>query len=91
MLENEPGYVLTPHARFQMQRRGIDEAIVHRVMTAPEQQFDLRPGRAVRQSRVEMGGRTYLVRVVVDVERSPAEVVTVYRTTKISKYWREAG
>jgi hypothetical protein len=90
VLEDEPGYVLTPHARFQMQRRGIDEAIVHRVMTAPEQQFDLRPGRAVRQSRVEMG-RTYLVRVVVDVERSPAEVVTVYRTTKISKYWREAG
>lgn len=91
MLEDDPGYVLTPHARFQMQRRGIDEEIVHRVMTAPEQQFDLRPGRAVRQSRVEMGGRTYLVRVVVDLERTPTEVVTVYRTTKISKYWREEG
>ena len=30
-----------------------------------------------------------LVRVFVDVDRHPAEVVTVYRTTKISKYWRE--
>ena len=31
----------------------------------------------------------YLVRVVVDVDRRPAEVVTVYRTTKLRKYWRD--
>ena len=31
----------------------------------------------------------YLVRVVVDVDRNPAEVVTAYRTSKIAKYWRE--
>jgi len=24
----------------------------------------------------------------VDVDRSPAEVVTAYRTSKIDKYWR---
>jgi len=30
----------------------------------------------------------YLVRVVVDVDRRPPEVVTVYRTTKLRKYWR---
>jgi hypothetical protein len=31
----------------------------------------------------------YLVRVFVDVDRDPAEVVTAYRTSKISKYWEE--
>lgn len=43
------------------------------------------------QSRVsmEVPKKTYLVRVFIDVDRHPAEVVTVYRTTKISKYWRE--
>jgi hypothetical protein len=30
----------------------------------------------------------YLVRVVVDVDREPPRVVTVYRTTKLEKYWR---
>lgn len=35
------------------------------------------------------GARMYLVRVVVDIDREPAEVVTAYRTSKISKYWRE--
>jgi hypothetical protein len=30
----------------------------------------------------------YLIRVFVDVDCDPAEVVTVYRTTKIEKYWR---
>jgi len=29
------------------------------------------------------------VRVFVDVDRRPAEVVTAYRTSKIGKYWRE--
>jgi hypothetical protein len=33
-------------------------------------------------------GKTY--RVFVDVDRSPAEVVTVYRTSRIAKYWRAA-
>jgi hypothetical protein len=47
-------------------------------------------GRVIFQSRLGLGrpARTYLVRIVVDVDRRPAEVVTVYRTTKIAKYWR---
>jgi hypothetical protein len=40
------------------------------------------------QSRLELEGTRYLVRVFVDVDRSPAEVITVYRTSKIDKYWR---
>jgi hypothetical protein len=33
-------------------------------------------------------GRTYLVRVFVDLDRRPPEVVTAYRTSRIGKYWR---
>ena len=33
------------------------------------------------------GRRRYLVRVIVDVDRDMPEVVTVYRTSKIEKYW----
>ena len=81
-------FVVTPHAAFEMQRRGLDETTVRRVLTEPEQRESLRPGRDVLQSRLELAEKWYLVRVFVDVDRSPAEVVTVYRTSKIDKYWR---
>ncbi len=82
-------YDITPHAAFEMRRRGIDEETVQRVLAAPEQRLQVREGRDVLQSRVEMKDRTYLVRVFVDIDRQPAEVVTTYRTSKVAKYWRQ--
>ncbi len=35
-------------------------------------------------------GKSYLVRVIVNNTIEPAVVVTVYRTSKINKYWRES-
>jgi hypothetical protein len=32
--------------------------------------------------------RIYLVRILVEVDREPPEIVTAYRTSKIMKYWR---
>ena len=48
----------------------------------------VRNGRVVAQGIVEPPefSARYLVRVVVDVDRSPPEVVTAYRTTKFAKY-----
>lgn len=84
------GYLITPHAAFEMQRRQLSEETVRLVLAAPEQRWPVRPNRVVLQSRIPLGSRakTYLVRVFVDVDRYPAEVVTVYRTKKIEKYWR---
>ncbi len=86
-------YRLTDHARFQMERRGVEGSDVARVLSAPEQAEVVRPGRVVYQSRFERGkaGRVYLLRVVVDVEREPAEVVTAYWTSQVEKYWRDEG
>ncbi len=81
-------YVLTPHAAFQMERRGVSESVVEQVLSAPEQREAVRPGRDVLQSRMAFGSKTYLIRVFVDVDREPAEVVSLYRTSKIEKYWR---
>ena len=83
-------YRLSSHARFEMERRGISEAEIARVLSAPEQADLVRPGRVVYQSRMvfEEPGKTYLVRVFVDIDRRPAEVVTAYRTSKIEKYWK---
>ena len=85
-------YIIGEHARFEMARRGLSEPIIRSVLTAPEQEEEVRPGRMVLQSRVDMGepARSYLVRVFVDVDRDPAEVVTAYRTSKVQKYWRSS-
>lgn len=83
-------FVFNPHALFEMARRGLSEAIVGAVLSFPGQRFEVRPGRHVLQSRINLGHpvREYLVRVFVDIDRRPAEVVTAYRTSKFSKYWR---
>lgn len=83
-------YRLTDHARLQMERRHVTAAQIAQVLSAPEQSETIQCGRMVCQSRVDFGEppRTYLLRVFVDVDRQPAEVVTVYRTSKIEKYWR---
>ena len=84
-------FVFSPHAVFEMARRGIDAGMVAGVLGAPEQRLIDRPGRVVLQSRIASSapGRVHLLRVVVDVHRVPAEVVTVYRTSKVQKYWRD--
>jgi hypothetical protein len=82
-------YVLTPHARVELERRSLSEDTVRAILTQPEQQLEVRPGRVVLQSRISGGraGKVFLVRVVVDIDRNPAEVVTAYRTSKVAKYW----
>jgi hypothetical protein len=81
-------YMISRHAALQMQRRGLDEAIVRSVLLTPGQREVVRSGRVVMQSRVEFPNGIYIVRVFVDIDRCPAEVVTAYRTNKIEKYWR---
>jgi hypothetical protein len=80
-------YVLTPHAEYEMKRREIPEAVLRQTLNSPEQRIPGR-GRDVLQSRFDIDGKSYLVRVFVDIDRQPPEVVTVYRTSKIDKYWR---
>jgi hypothetical protein len=82
-------YVLTPHAVRQAARRRLAHRVLRQVLQRPEARFPQRPGRDIFQSRVTEGDRTWLVRVVVDVDRDPAEVVTVYRTSSIHRYWRD--
>jgi hypothetical protein len=84
-----PGWRLTPHARHMMERRGIDAGMVRGVLLDPTQRIGQRSNRQVLQRRMSLGDPPveYLVRVFVDVTRSPAEVVTVYRRSMIWKYW----
>ena len=88
MADPVDNYLVTSHAALEINRRGIDDGAVRRVLAAPEQRHAVRPGRDLLQSRIAVAGKTYLLRVFVDIDRDPAEIVTAYRTSRIAKYWR---
>ena len=83
-------FAFTDHALFEMARRGISEDQVAAVLAKPEQFESVRQGRMVYQSKIGYGepSEEYILRVFVDTDRNPPQVVTAYRTSKIEKYWR---
>ena len=82
-------YRITTHAMQEMARRNIGEEEVAKVLANPEQAEMIRTGRSVYQARIGQCEplKEYLLRVFVDVDNTPPSVVTVYRTSKIRKYW----
>lgn len=81
-------YRLTRHALEELSERSIPLQLVEMVLADPEQQFE-EDGLMVYQSRFDgKQGKTYLLRVFVNTTVAPANVVTVYRTSKLNKYWR---
>jgi len=82
-------YIITDHAITELTLRRLSTEVIDSVLRNPEQRLEVRPSRVVFQSRIQESGSEYLVRVFVDIDRTPAEVVTAYRTSKVSKYWRD--
>ena len=83
------GFRFTDHALEEMTKRRIPLEIVGETLVSPEQIIPERRGRSAYQSRkVFPTGGTYLVRVIVDLQDDPPSVRTVYRTSKVAKYWR---
>ena len=84
-------FELTAHAEAEMVRRKISMGMIHELLNAPQQILPAQGRRQIYQSKVTVGSsREYLLRAVIDVETEPSTVVTVYRTSKILKYWRES-
>ena len=80
---------LSRHALEELERRGIPRDLLEKVLQKPQQVLPERGGKKIYQSQVEFdGGKLFLLRAIVNDEAEPAVVVTVYRTSKIEKYWR---
>lgn len=80
-------YEFSIHVQQEMTRRGISLTQVEAVLSAPDQKVPEHSGVVCYQSKVEIDQKQYLVRVMVNETLTPMKVVTVYRTSKISKYW----
>ena len=77
-------HIIKPAVRQKIQDDGLSVEEVEAVLAAPEQLVPGYGGRLVYQSRVA----GYLIRVVVETDREPAEVATAYRTSRVEKYWQ---
>lgn len=80
---------LVPHALESMVRRDISASDLRRVLETPGQVITVRHGRVVLQSIFQdpRSGQSFLLRVFVDIHRTPPEVVTAYKSSKIGKHW----
>ena len=82
-------FEFSKHAETELVLRKIPRAMAEEVLRQPQQIVTERAPRKAYQSKVDFGdGRMFLVRVIVDDTVEPAIVVTLYRTTKINKYWK---
>ena len=77
------------HVNEELERRKIPRPLMDQVLQAPEQKVPEVEDITCYQSRVEIGGKLNLLRVMVNETVNPPVVVTVYRTNKISRYWRK--
>lgn len=80
---------LTKHAEEELVLRSIPRDFLQQVLDHPQQIVLEYGGRKAYQSKLDFGsGRMLLLRAIVDDRVDPAVVVTAYRTSRISKYWR---
>jgi hypothetical protein len=82
-------FEISRHARNEMNRREIPENLVQTILQNPGQIVDEYGNMKAYQSIIgSETGKNYLVRVIVNDTVEPEKVVTVYKTSKIKKYWR---
>jgi hypothetical protein len=83
-------FYISRHAEEELERRGIPRLFLDLVLQNPQQIVEDRDGRKAYQSQLEFeNGKTYLVRAIVSENTNPAIVLTVYRTSQITRYWRD--
>jgi len=81
-------FVFSKHVLEELKERNIPRNLVEQVLQAPQQKVPEVENVTCYQSRIDMKGKEYLLRVMVNERVNPAKVVTVYRTSKVTKYWR---
>ena len=85
-------FVISPHAHKELKNRQISLDLLNSVLENPQQIVPEYNGKKAYQSKFNIDngkGKVYLIRAIVKDYLSPPVVVTVYKTSKINKYWRD--
>jgi hypothetical protein len=81
---------LSTHAKEECQRRNISMVLLEEILKNPQQKLTSYGHRHIYQSKVMIEGKAYLIRAIIDEQVDPMRVITVYRTSKIEKYWEDS-
>jgi hypothetical protein len=81
-------YMISRHARLEMERRGISSELLDHILQEPQQIVPEMTGKKAYQAIIDFAEKNFLIRAIVAETVDPPIVVTVYRTSKIHKYWR---
>ena len=81
--------VITEHARFEAKRRGIDLEFILSTIENPQQKVPSKRNRFVLQTKYhdKIVNGEMLLRVIVESDNDMVKVISVYKTSKIEKYW----
>lgn len=83
-------FVFSGHAKQELINRRIPQQLAEGALQNPQQKFPDSEDMVCYQSLVKFDGKTYLLRLFVNETVDPSVVATLYRTSKIKKYWRTA-
>ena len=83
--------VISPHAKKQAKERSIEEKSIREVLYDLPQVLEGRRGRKIAQGKFFDKGKNkeFLIRVIFKEEGERKIVFTVYKTSKVKKYWKE--
>jgi hypothetical protein len=76
------------HAEQQLKERNIEPELVQQTVENPEQIVDAGKNRKIAQRIYQRHGSDFLLRVVFS-EEGNLEIITMYWTSKVSKYRRK--
>ena len=80
------GFEISKHALEQMETRGISKSTVQETLQNPQQTI-FEDDYTVYQTIIKFDNKDYLIRVFLNEKVNPFKVITVYKTSKIDKYY----
>jgi len=83
--------IFSEHALFEIEFRKIKKEDIERLIEHPMQKIPAKKNRIIIQSRYQdyKENKEMLLRVIGEESENEFHVVTVYKSSKIEKYWKE--
>jgi hypothetical protein len=83
--------IFSEHALFEIEFRKIKKEDIEHLIENPMQKMPSKNNRIIMQSRYydNIENKEMLLRVIGEESENEFHVVTVYKSSKIEKYWKE--
>jgi hypothetical protein len=80
--------IYSRHALEELELRQVPKELADEVLRKPQQVVN-EVNKKIYQSIIEFPDKkSYLLRLIIATDKVPNVVITLYRTSKIKKYWR---